>query len=146
MKELRIVILEFADCIRCDLVSAEISEREAGAAFVGKCLAADNPPRLPLHSVQCVIVPADRVAQLVNGSISDFLPPPPVPPHPIPIAGLHTAMRSYWGKAVSGASPEAKAEAEKELRRFFDHYETQITFDDGRPDWMKTPDKVWTEK
>lgn len=145
MKALRIVILEFADGIRCDLMLATMGEGAAIADFAGRCLAADPPARLPLLRSHSAVAPADHVALLLNGGRSTE-PEPFETRQPIPSAGLQHAMRAYGQRVISSATPEVIALAEADLKRFFAHYDVQIVFGDGRPDWMKTPEQAWTEK
>lgn len=142
MKDLRIIILKFAHETRVDLINAELSEGAAIADFMHKCFTASNPAKLPLIEAVTAIVPAERVSELLKATLWSA-PIAPKRSHPIPIAGLHNAMRAYWAKAISGALPQIVEEAQHELRKFFSHYETEITFTDGRPEWMKTPDQIW---
>lgn len=143
MKELRIVILEFAGGLRVDLMDADVCERDAVADFAGRVLKAANAPELPLFRSMSTIVPADHVSLLLNGTHSAAAMVEPSRRAAIPTLGLQNAMNKYNESLYSTASAELKEKGLSDLRAFFSHYGVEIEFGDGRPDWLSTPEQVW---
>lgn len=131
MKELRIVILDFANGPRVDVFDTFTSERAAIAEFAGRCLAAADPVQLPLIAARSCIIPADRLTELLDAEMPATAAVAAY--SPLPVTGIAHAMRRYWSIAnLPDADRGHALELAKEnLIEFYRRYGVEIIFDDG---------------
>lgn len=150
-KHARVVALRFADGLRVD-IEYDATHFEAIANMTARAMRSTQPPILPLYEAATAIIPADRLAQPLNGEINlqgtgivaGLVEPAQ---QPVPIAGIQAAMRAYGQRVISGAAPDIIATAQRDLAEFFARYGVKIEPGDGTPEWLRerrrSPADVW---
>lgn len=97
-KHNRVVALRFADGLRVDITREPMTHFAAIADMTARAIGSDAPPILPLYEAATAIIPADRIAQPLNGFVtSPDTGPRAIEPtrQPVPVAGLLAAVRAY---------------------------------------------------
>jgi hypothetical protein len=146
-KHNRVVALRFADGLRVD-IEFDATHFDAIASMTARAMRSDQPPMLPLYEAATAIIPADRLAQPLNGNVLAF--PAVIEPvrQPVPVAGLLAIMRAYGPATISTAGEDIKQQCAEKLRTFFDHYGVAIEFNSNTPEWLKehrrTVTDAWT--
>ena len=147
-KHNRVVALRFADGLRVDITREPMTHFAAIADMTARAIGSDAPPILPLYEAATAIVPADRLAQPLNGFVYEDRPAIEPQRQPVPVAGILAAVRAYGPATVGTAAEETKTTCADNLRRFFAHYGITIEFSDGTPEWLRehrrNPIDAWT--